>query len=70
MPLGYVFLSAVRNEDMRAFYLDTSAINSLHDDPRATELIEAIKKSAHVYTSVFTIAELHRQLIKTAALLC
>ncbi len=43
---------------MRAFYLDTSAINSLHDDPRATELIEAIKKSAHVYISVFTIAEL------------
>ncbi len=43
---------------MRAFYLATSAINSLHDDLRVTELIEAIKKSAQVYISIFTIAEL------------
>ena len=43
---------------MKAFYLDTSAINSLYDDPKVSNLKSAIKDRAQVYISVFTIAEL------------
>jgi uncharacterized protein with PIN domain len=43
---------------IKSFYLDTSAINSLYDDPKASKLIEAIKKNAYVYVSIFTIAEI------------
>ena len=43
---------------MKVFYLDTSAINSLYDDPEVSNLKSAIKDRAQVYISVFTIAEL------------
>ncbi len=43
---------------MQTFYLDTSAINSLYDDPEVSNLKSAFKDSLHVYISVFTIAEL------------
>ena len=43
---------------MKIFYLDTSAINSFHDDPNASSLKAVIKDKAQVYISVFTFAEL------------
>lgn len=43
---------------MKIFYLDTSAINRLYDDPNLEELKATIKNKAQVYISVFTVAEL------------
>ena len=41
-----------------AFYLDTSAINRLYDDPRSPNLRKVLQKKSIVYPSVFIVAEL------------
>jgi hypothetical protein len=40
------------------FYFDTSAVNSLHDDPHVSDIKNAVKQFAQVLVSVFTVAEL------------
>jgi len=42
----------------KIFYLDTSAINNLYDDPSLPSVKIAIQDKAQVYISVFTVAEL------------
>jgi hypothetical protein len=43
---------------MKIIYLDTSAINHLHDDPNASTLTEAIKTKTQPLISVFTFMEI------------
>lgn len=43
---------------MRTFYLDTSAINRLFDDPDRFEVVKALSSHSKVYISVFTVAEI------------
>ena len=42
----------------KTFYLDTSAINRLYDDPEGQNLRKVLQENSIVYPSIFTVAEL------------
>lgn len=49
---------------MKTFYLDTSTINKLYDNPRLPELRREIKCKGKIFLSIFNIVELASESIK------
>lgn len=58
VTLFFLALAPKKLNSMKIIYLDTSAINQLHDDPKSAMLIRAIKAKTLPLISVFTFMEI------------